>query len=62
MQYEKLSYLVVSDQGESEMFLRSLLRQVTRLCLLARVLLCARSWHDTPHSMACRMSRYSSTW
>jgi hypothetical protein len=29
MQYEKLSYLVVSDQGESEMFLRSLLRQVT---------------------------------
>lgn len=45
MQYEKLSYLVVSDQGESEMFLRSLLRQVhPPLPSLARVL-----WScDTP--------------
>jgi hypothetical protein len=40
VQYEKLSYLVVSDQGESEMFLRSLLRQVTNcLCLSASALL-----------------------
>lgn len=31
MQYKNLSFLVVSDQGESEMYLRTLLRQMYQL-------------------------------